>query len=140
MLQIDNDQQWIYTFIRTDIPLAQQLVQVGHSCFEAGRHAKGTKIPNLVLCQISDKTELEKILDVHFEHCRLYPFYEPDNDLGLTSITTQPVGLEDRKHFKRYKLWKPDAIKLEQVTGIEPVSSRWQRDIIPLYYTCQKRI
>lgn len=48
-----------YVFVRKDIPLADQLVQVGHVCLEAGSSfgpASGT--PFMVLLEVKDSEHL----------------------------------------------------------------------------------
>jgi hypothetical protein len=35
-----------------------------------------------------------------------YMFFEPDYEMGYTAICSEPVYGEDRKLFKKFKLWK----------------------------------
>jgi hypothetical protein len=33
-------------------------------------------------------------------------FFEPDNDMGYSSITTEPLTKEQSKYLSSFKLWK----------------------------------
>lgn len=33
-------------------------------------------------------------------------FYEPDHETGFTAIATEPIYGEDRKFFKKFKMYK----------------------------------
>lgn len=101
---------WIYTFIRTDIPIAQQIVQAAHSAYESGRGSPEVGYPRMVLIAIKDKEELQKALDHAKLHVECFPFYEQDLDYGLTSFTTRPVNFDERAFFKIYKLWRAENV------------------------------
>lgn len=61
---------------------------------------------SIVLIQIPNKETLEKEL-VYFQSLGIdcAPFYEPYDDMGLTSFATLPLT-EDKRHlFKSYTLW-----------------------------------
>jgi hypothetical protein len=104
-------------FIRTDIPLAQQIVQANHSTLHAGLLAgqsghSYTQTPSIVLLQISNEAKLLKA------HARITSlripceiFFEPDGEaLGyessFTSFATIPVAEELRAEFRQYRLWR----------------------------------
>ena len=115
MLQISH-KTYCYVFIRTDIPLAQQIVQANHATLHAGLLAgqsghSYTKTPSIVLLQISNEAKLLKA------HARITSlgipceiFFEPDTHLGYdpsyTSFATIPVAEELRAEFRQYKLWR----------------------------------
>lgn len=94
--------------MRTDISLAQQIVQAAHATLEAGLKAQVQykEASSIVLIQIPDKetleNELQKIQALGIE-CA--PFIEPYDDMGLTAFATLPVTEEYRMHFKEYTLW-----------------------------------
>jgi len=103
-------------FIRTDIPLAQQIVQAAHSVLHAGLLAgqsgrSYTETPSIVLLQISNETKLlqahERVTSTGTK-CAL--FHEPDSGLGyepsFTAFATIPVTEEHRAEFRQYKLWR----------------------------------
>ena len=97
-------------FVRTDLPLAQQIVQAVHAAYEAGRDYARDAPENdqrfsVVICQIPNE---QKLL---FEYERLRSngvvatlFREPDIGSQATAFATEPVA--DRKFFSRYQLWK----------------------------------
>lgn len=97
-------------FVRTDLPLAQQIVQAVHAAYEAGRdYAREEPYSDqrfsVVICQIPNE---QKLL---FEYERLKRngtvstlFREPDIGNQATAFATEPVA--DRKFFSRYQLWK----------------------------------
>ena len=95
-------------FIRTDLSLAQQIVQSCHATLEAGlkdnnRYAQTSSI---ILIQVKNQQELleafERVQSLGIE---CVSFYEPYEDTGYTSFSTLPVGEEMRHHFKKYPLW-----------------------------------
>jgi hypothetical protein len=61
----------------------------------------------LILLDAKDKNHLMQIaqyLDENeIEH---HMFFEPDYDMGYTSICSEPVSLEKRHYFKKFKLYK----------------------------------
>lgn len=106
-MQIDK-KTYCYIFLRTDISLAQQIVQSNHAAHEAGLKTKEryTEPTSIVLIQIPDREtleqEFEKIQSLGIECAS---FYEPYDDMGMTAFSTLPIGEEDRHHFKNYNLW-----------------------------------
>ena len=97
-----------YTFIRQDMPLQHQLVQACHACYEAGRMKDTDEIPYLICLGMKDGNELEAA-ERHLEKhgIRYHKFFEPDNDLGHTSISTEPLSFEQKKIFANFRLWRP---------------------------------
>ena len=100
---------WIYSFVRKDISIAQQIVQTAHSAYESGRGlGKYIPFPRMVLIGIEDGHKLEEALDYCSSHVQCYPFYESEQglELMLTSFTTRPVSLEERQSLKQFRLWR----------------------------------
>ena len=105
---------YIYSIIRKDIPLADQIVQTAHSAFHAGEafyaFEGGTdisSIPFLVLLEINTQEELVALSKKLKANGIVYSmFHEPDDDLGYTSLTTLPVNTEQRKLFSNFRLWR----------------------------------
>lgn len=97
-----------YTFIRKDLQIQHQLVQACHSALEAGsRFHSSNLIPSLVLCSAENEVHLNEIslfLDKH--QIKYHKFFEPDNDMGYSSITTEPLSLERKKVLSNFKLWR----------------------------------
>jgi len=98
----------VYTFVRKDLPINHQIVQACHSALEAGSSFKKCgDIPNLVLLQVEDEDHLDKTSELLFDKkIRFHKFYEPDNDMGFSSITTEPLDAETKKALSNYKLWR----------------------------------
>lgn len=109
---------FIYVWVRTDIPLAQQLVQVGHACYDAGV-VQGHLVtldtsedtlpesPHMCLLQVPSQDALKEVAthlmssDIQFQ-----AFFEPDNDMGFSAICTEPIKGDKRKALRGYKLWE----------------------------------
>jgi hypothetical protein len=100
---------YIYSIIRKDIPLADQIVQTAHSAFHAGNESNplNGKVPSLILLEVKNKEELMKLRDkIWANNIQFYDFFEPDDGMGYTSITTAPVTDEQRKLFSNMRLWR----------------------------------
>ncbi len=97
----------VYVFIRTDIPLADQLVQVSHSCLLAGAAYKPNDKTYVVMCQVRNEQELIDMSILLEEFGVRYEiFHEPKNAggkcLGWTSIATEPIEMIEHS---KIKLW-----------------------------------
>lgn len=94
----------MYTFIRTDLSVPQQIVQHGHATYMVGNYIKNDDIPSIVLIGADDEDGILKISqylsDNNIEH---KTFFEPDID-QFTSIATTPLSGKDRLLFKKFKL------------------------------------
>jgi hypothetical protein len=105
---------YIYSIIRKDIPLADQIVQTAHSAFHAGQAdpeygcSLDCDIPALILLQVPNEEALlalhEKLKKADIVHST---FHEPDDDMGWTSITTVSISGDKRKLFSNLPLWRP---------------------------------
>ncbi len=94
-----------YVFVRTDIPIADQIVQSCHSSMKAGEYF-GNSDCALVLLQIKNVNDLHEVkkLCIHSD-IDYVEFIEPDDNMGLTSIATKPINKNKGKVFSSYKLW-----------------------------------
>lgn len=104
-----NDKTWVYVFVRTDLPVEQQMVQSNHASLEAGLEfgRKSNEISSLIVLQVPDKQSLEEAMQfVESKGIRCIDFHEPDWDYGLTAFGSEPVTLEQRKIFRNWKLWR----------------------------------
>lgn len=98
----------MYVVVRTDLSLPQQLVQAAHAAHEAGLRAEpGAEPSNLIALQVPDKQQLEQAMERFASRVPIVPFYEPDDDQGLTAFATLPIDSEQRRHFSNFKLWRP---------------------------------
>lgn len=102
----------MYVLVRRDIPVAQQIVQVGHACYEAGHkealHQEAgayQKADNthLIVMTVKDEIALEyAVEDLTVEGTM---FWEPDNNTGNSAWASVPVRGKDREQF-RFPMWK----------------------------------
>jgi len=99
---------YCYTFIRKDLPLNHQIVQACHSALEAGSEFKEPgQIPHLILLELADSQHLQQTGELLDKHgIRYHKFFEPDNNIGHSSITTEPLSPEQRKALSNYRLWR----------------------------------
>jgi hypothetical protein len=93
--------------VRADIPLADQIVQVGHACLEAGRRfAQPAEPGNLVLLSVPSERHLhDAVVRAELAGIRCVVFNEPDDDLGDTAACTEPVLARGRRVFRYFPLW-----------------------------------
>jgi hypothetical protein len=101
---------YCYIFVRRDLSHPQQVVQASHACIEAARSGlipKDAQHPHLVVLGIDNEDKLSKIfekldlLGIQYKY-----FIEPDRDNELTSIVTEPICGDLRKHFRKFQLLK----------------------------------
>lgn len=106
-----TEKTYSYVFIRTDIALAQQLVQASHAALEAGLKDKHTyqQTSSIIMFQIPDEETLKKELEyIESLGIECASFYEPYEDMGITAFATLPVTEDKRHFFKKYTLWGRD--------------------------------
>ena len=112
-------------FVRTDIPLAHQIVQSNHAVYHlAGlRYEDGN--PNLVVIGLPSESSLRRTLrKLETHQIPHYAWTEPDNNFGLTAIATAPLRGEERKILANYRLYAPVAQQKERrVLSAEDVGS-----------------
>ena len=94
--------------VRTDIPLADQIVQVGHACLQAGDRFVQPKEPcHLVLLAVPSEAGLcAAVARAKAAGVRCEAFYEPDDEMGYTAACTEPLEAGDRRLFRRFSLWQ----------------------------------
>lgn len=93
--------------VRTDIPLADQLVQVGHVCLESGnRFEQPTNPSHLVLLSVSSEQQLyDAVAKIELAGIRYEIFYEPDDDMRYTAACTEPISSKHRHIFRKFSIW-----------------------------------
>ena len=99
----------MYVLVRTDIPLADQIVQVGHACLDAGfKFSKPKEVIHLVVVRVESENQLLEILEkAALQGLEFALFHEPDNKLGFTAACTKPLKVTWRREFRNLPLWKP---------------------------------
>ena len=99
--------QVIYSFVRIDMPLGSQMAQLGHACIEAGNEFdQPEETPTIVILWVENEKELLKVSEkLTGQGVKFKLFHEPDFPQGHTALCTEPVSQDQRKYFKRYRLW-----------------------------------
>jgi hypothetical protein len=97
-----------YVLVRRDIPLADQIVQVGHACLEAGRVFEQPPDSNMVVLSVgTEERLLRAVASTEQAGLRWALFYEPDDDMGHTAACSAPVSQPDtRRLFRKFEMWR----------------------------------
>jgi hypothetical protein len=97
-----------YVLVRRDIPLADQIVQVGHACLEAGRLFEQSPNGNMVVLSVKSEEMLLKTVAVTEQAgIKWALFYEPDDSMGHTAACSEPIeDGEAKRSFRKFQLWK----------------------------------
>lgn len=102
---------YIYCFIRKDLEPHYQIIQAAHATHEIAlklsEKEKPHRTSHLILFEVKDEQQLLKIKD-QLERNNIFNhiFHEPDINQH-TSICTAPMYGDDRKFFKKFKMFKP---------------------------------
>lgn len=100
---------WVYCFVRVDLPIEQQIVQAAHSALEAGRElGTPSTTTHLILLETKSENSLLRIADeLKEQNIRFYLFFEPDDNRGFTSLTTEPLTDEKKRaYFSKHSLYR----------------------------------
>ena len=94
--------------MRTDVSLADQIVQVGHACLEAGfKFKKPDKGFYLVVVSIESQPQLLSVLErISQQGIQFIVFHEPDDQMGFTAACTEPLDAIFRREFRDFPLWR----------------------------------
>ena len=90
------------------MPLANQLVQVGHACLEAGsRFPQPQQACSLVLLSVASEEGLMRAVEsIEQRGIRVYTWHEPDFPRGFTAACSEPVSSDKRRWFRKFRLWR----------------------------------
>lgn len=102
----------VFVFVRADLPLADQIVQVGHACLAGASSFAIAPSCRLILIGLADRAALHRAA----AYCdaraiRTVAFHEPDPvspgspPMGLTAVCTEPLPHSRRKLLRRFRLW-----------------------------------
>ena len=100
--------QYVYLFVRQDLPIEHQIIQTNHATYQLAVNYKPPEtVPNIVLIGVPDKKGLERVL----EKLRTYSiphakFVEPDYDFGLTAVCTAPLVGAERIPLENYRPYR----------------------------------
>lgn len=98
---------YTYCFIRKDLPLHYQIIQAAHATQEITKEIPHPeKTCHFILFEANDEKHLDKIKrKLDMKGIKSHMFYEPDVD-QRTSIATEPIFGDDRKFFKKFKMFR----------------------------------
>lgn len=95
--------EYTYCFIRKDIPIHAQIIQTAHACLQS---EAPKEVNSIVLFEVKNEDHLIKVNEyLKNRGIKTYMFFEPDFDMGYTSIATEPLSGEDREACKKFKMW-----------------------------------
>lgn len=99
-----SGKNYVYVFVRRDLPPSTLCVQSGHAIYEAAVHRNpNLDHPHFVLIGVKNEQQLTKALDyVQNLGIKACPFYESDLCNELTAFATQPVFEDQRPLFRKY--------------------------------------
>ena len=107
-----DDKLYIYVFVRTDIPIQQQLVQACHAS-SMGGEAFGNGDSSMVLLGVNNVDQLLEISQMlDFNQIPHVMFHEPDWDMGYSALATKSVAGAERKKVRKIiskldiQMWK----------------------------------
>lgn len=97
---------YTYVFVRSDLSLAQQIIQASHATLECGfKFDEPESTTHLVLIEVKSEEELIRVSEhLIFNDIKYEMFYECDLP-GYTAIATKPLIGAERKPLKKYKLY-----------------------------------
>ena len=102
---------FIYCFIRKDISYVQQIIQLAHAAYQAGKSfSEIPGVPHICLFEVADTKELKQAWRfLTDERISFEMFFEPDNKMGYSSIVTTPISdMDQRAKFNQFRLYKAD--------------------------------
>ena len=109
------ERNYVYTYIRIDLPIEQQIVQAAHSALEAGRDlGKPLGHSHLILLEAKNEAAILKIAaELKAKGIKNSLFHEPDYNRGYTSLTTEPLEPDDerRAYFRKHSMYKYRPLK-----------------------------
>jgi len=95
--------EYTYCFIRKDIPIHAQIIQTAHACLQSD---KPKTVNSIILFEVKNEEHLIKVNEYLKDRgLKTYMFFEPDDDMGYTSLATEPLHGEDRTIMSRFRLW-----------------------------------
>lgn len=90
------------------MPQHYQIIQAAHATQEITKeidHPERTC--HFILFEAKDEDDLKNIkLKLDDRGIKSHMFHEPDYDTGYTAIATEPIYGDDRKFFRRFKMYK----------------------------------
>jgi hypothetical protein len=99
---------YTYCFIRKDLPLVQQIIQMGHANYKAAHYMEYAENPNIVLFEVESQEELMEIRTFlsrnKLDHVM---FFDDISSIKYSSIVVEPIcDLKIRELFKDFRLYQ----------------------------------
>lgn len=111
--------KYVYSIIRQDLRVEDQIVQVGHSCLLMGAVPPGTR--HIVLTVEGQQELLDLFHNMQESNIPGDIFWEPCNafgeELGWTSITTGMLSKRKKEFFRTLPLYSSQR-KLDKMIGV----------------------
>lgn len=85
-----------------------QIIQAAHATQEITKELEHPeKTCHFILFEAKDQTNLINIkMKLDERGIKSHMFFEPDHNTGFTAIATEPIYGDDRKFFKKFKMFK----------------------------------
>lgn len=98
----------VYVLVRSDLPLPNQIVQVGHACWEAAARwgTPGENCTMVVLSVASQMYLREAVAWLEERGVQAYLFHETDFPRGDTAACTEPLDVNQRSLMRKFQMWK----------------------------------
>jgi hypothetical protein len=111
-MRTDDASRTVFVFVRSDLPLADQIVQVGHACLAGASAFAAAPSCRLVLIGVADRAALRAaVCYCEAREIRTVAFHEPDSvspgspPMGLTAVCTEPLPDDLRRRLRKFRLW-----------------------------------
>lgn len=112
----DKDQALMsLVIVRTDIPLARQMVQACHASSMAGHHFDGWKDDTrmALLAADDEQTLMKACMRLERLGISYHLFHEPDHAIGHSALASAPIAWKQaRKALPGLPLWTPCTEKI----------------------------
>ena len=98
----------VYVLVRADLPLANQIVQAGHACWEAASRfaAPGENCALVALSVPSEARLRAAVAALRQRGVQVYLFHEDDFPRGDTAACTEPLDATRRRLLRKFDLWR----------------------------------
>ena len=118
-----TETQYVYVFVRRDLPGPQQVVQSCHASIETAKSFPKDCCPHLVVCSIKNELRLRQCL-IHLQRLGIKhePFFEPDLNNALTAIATEPITGVIREQLRHYQCLKLSDLNQKEKNHVLPNS------------------
>jgi hypothetical protein len=92
------------------MPHHYQIIQAAHATQEITKEIEHPeRTCHFILFEAKDEQHLKDIkCKLDARDIKSHMFHEPDYDTGYTAIATEPIYGDDRKFFRKFKMFKGD--------------------------------